>query len=748
MPRQGRGASALPTRDASGGVGDTDAVVVLPSASFPPPSAEELETLRAVGERWAEALGHRRLTTRVLPTDPDLRDGRVRLRRTSRFERFGQVSDGFLPAGRGTLVATEEAITPPGRLGRALSSARRFLLGPPLTSTAIIHERLSRPVALAVLSSDALSSVAYGTDAMLSVLVLAGTGAFGVSLPIAAVIALLMIVVGASYRQTIRAYPHGGGSYTVASDNLGRLPGLVAAAGLITDYVLTVSVSVAAGVAAITSALPQARPLTVEIAVVLVVAILAANLRGVRQSGALFAAPTYAFVLGILLLVGVGLGEAARRGFTVLPPRPVPAVESLSIFLVLRAFASGCSAMTGIEAISNGVQVFRPPEWRNARSTLTWMVALLVVMFLGVSVLAHLDGATPGAETVLSQLAERTFGRGPLYGYIQATTTLILVLAANTAFSDFPRLLFFLARDRYAPRFFSRVGDRLVYSNGIILLALAAIVLIVAFSGNIDSLIALYAIGVFLAFTLSQAGMVVHWWRRREPGWRWRLAINAVGATLSGAVVLVVATTKFTEGAWLVVVVIPLLVVAMLRIHGHYACAERATMPHRLAPETGAVAPVPRPRPRTATAVVVPEEAESPDEISHLALVPIAWLDLAALRALAYAVSLGVPVLALHVAADEVEADRLRRLWETWGGHLPLEIVLSPYRAVVVPLSRYVSALQRRCPSVTITVVIPELVVRRWWQAILHNQVGFRLRTVLRSCPGVVVATVPFHLRC
>lgn len=733
-------------RRASVAVADTGEPI-RPSAGHRPPSAAELEVLRQVGERWAEALGHRRLTARSLPIDPDLAPRSARLSPTSRFERFGHVVDGFAPASPGTVVATEEAMNPPGRVGRLVARCRRVVVGPPLSTTAIIHERLSRTVALAVLSSDALSSVAYGTEAMLSVLVLAGPAALSASLPLGGAIAVLMLVVGASYRQTIYAYPHGGGSYTVAGENLGRLAGLVAAAGLATDYVLTVAVSVTAGVAAVTSAIPQAGHAALGLDVGVIVLILAANLRGVRQSGALFAAPTYAFVAAILLLIAVGLARAAARGWSTLPPHPVAASETLGTFLLLRAFASGCSAMTGIEAISNGVQVFRPPEWRNARATLTTMVGLLVVMFLGVTVLAHLDGATPGRETVLSQLATAAFGRGAVYGYVQATTALILVLAANTAFSDLPRLLFFLARDRFAPRLFTRIGDRLVYSHGIVALAAASIALVVAFGGNTEGLIALYAIGVFLAFTLSQAGMVVHWWRTRGSGWRWRLAINAVGSLASAVVVAVVAGTKVSEGAWLVVVVVPLLVATMLRIRAHYECAEQATRPHPLTAEGGRVAAIPR-RPAAAQSATDPEAVESPDEVRHLAVVPVAWLDLAALRALAYAVSLGIPVLALHVAADEVEAERLRCCWDAWGSHVPLEIVLSPYRAVVLPLVNYVGALQRRRPDLTVTVAIPELVVRRWWHALLHNQVGLRLRALLRSRPGIVLASVPYHLPC
>jgi amino acid transporter len=723
-------------------------VVLSPSAAYRPPTDEELDLLRQIGERWAQTLGGRRLSRARLPADPDLVGRREPLPPISRYERLVRVVDeGFVPARPGTVVAAEGAIRPPSRLGRMVFAARRALIGPPLATTAIVQERLSKVVALAVLSSDALSSVAYGTEAMLVVLVLAGTAVLPASLPIGAAIVLLMLVVGASYRQTIRAYPRGGGSYIVASDNLGRRAGLVAAAGLMTDYVLTVAVSVAAGVAAVTSALPALEPLTVELGVGLIALILAANLRGIRQSGTLFAVPTYAFVAGILLLIAVGVGHAAMGGWRVAPLPRLPTTEALGPLLLLRAFASGCSAMTGIEAIADGIPAFRPPEWRNARTTLTWMIGLLVVMFAGITLLTRLDGLVPSAhETILSQLAAHTFGRGVLYGYIQAATTLILVLAANTAFSDFPRLLFFLARDRYAPTLFLRMGDRLAYSNGIFVLGVVAAGLLVAFQGRTDRLISLYAIGVFLSFTLSQSGMTVRWWRRREAGWARSLPINALGATLSGTVLLIIAVSKFTEGAWVIVLVIPLIITLLSRIRRHYAVVERATALHPPSGETGHLPLLRARREVTDGARPAPEQVEAPDEIRHLVVVPVAWLDLPALRALAYAVSLSLPVLALHVATDDEDARRLRTLWSAWGDHVPLEVIVSPYRVVVAPAANYVRTLHRTHPDLTITAVLPELAVTHWWHQLLHNQVALRLRRLLRLYPGTVVTSVPFHL--
>ncbi|HEX3604836.1 MAG TPA: APC family permease [Candidatus Dormibacteraeota bacterium] len=719
-------------------------VVLAPSASYHEVPDEEFDVLRRIGEQWSRSPGGRRLSRAALPADPDLA-ARVRgSSATSRFERLVRVAEeGFVASSPGTVVATERAIRPPSPLGRIAYLVRRVVVGPPLATTALVQERLSRVVALAVLSSDALSSVAYGTEAMLSVLVLAGAAALPASLPIAAVIVVLMLTVGASYRQTIRAYPRGGGSYIVASDNLGRWVGLVAAAGLMTDYVLTVAVSVAAGVAAMTSALPVLGPDSVALGVAVIALILAANLRGIRQSGAIFAVPTYAFVAGILLLIAVGLGRAASTGWRVAPVPDLPVTETLGPLLLLRAFASGCSAMTGLEAIADGVPAFRPPEWRNARTTLTWMVGLLAVMFAGITVLARLDGAVPSPhETVLSQIAAHTFGRGPLYGYLQAATTLILVLAANTAFSDFPRLLYFLARDGYAPGLFLRLGDRLAYSNGILVLGVAAAGLLVAFQGVTDRLISLYAIGVFLAFTLSQSGMTVRWWRRREPGWARSLPVNACGAALSGCVLVIIAVSKFTEGAWVIVLLIPLVVLLLSRIRSHYVAVERATAPRPPSSERTSTSPS-----SVVDGALLPsEQAESPDEITHLIVVPVARLDLPALRALAYAASLTPPVLALHVATDDEDAQRIRSSWSAWGDHVPLEVIMSPYRVVAAPIVNYVRALHRPRPDLTITVVLPELVVTQWWQHPLHNQVSLRVRTMLRVHAGTVVTSVPYHL--
>ncbi|HEV2981390.1 MAG TPA: APC family permease [Solirubrobacteraceae bacterium] len=697
--------------------------------------------------------------------------------RPTRFGRFVPVAEH--PRERTLVAATPQAETLPSLPARLAEAAQRIVLGPPLSATAIAKERMRKIVALPVLSADALSSVAYGPEAMLAALVVAGSAGLGYSLPIAGAIAFLMLAVGVSYRQTIRAYPHGGGSYVVATDNLGRVPGLVAAAGLMTDYILTVAVSVASGVAAITSAIPSLAPDAVAIGVGVIALLLAGNLRGVRQAGALFAAPTYAFIVALFALVAVGLADAAGRGFHPTPTPHLAATEGVSLLLVLRAFSSGSTAMTGIEAVSNAVPAFKPVEWRNARTTLTWMVSLLIAMFAGTIALVHLDGVVPSAsETVLSEIAHRSFGSGAMYAFTQASTAAILLLAANTSYNDFPRVLFLLARSFHAPRLFLRIGDRLAFSNGIIVLSLVACVIYVAFGGETAPLIPLFAVGVFLAFTMSQAGMVVHWWRHRDDAhWRRSLAFNFTGGFLSAIVFITAGTTKFTSGAWVSVLAVLLFVSLALGIRRHYDLVGEAVAlhPHAIEVPRRTVSPRPAPPalPEDGRAMQAPapaarsgaserhtdghnaahdadelqtETEESPQQIHNLAVVPVAALDLPAMRALAYAASLQQPVLALHISPTEGEAERFRGYWRTWGDHLPLEVVVSPHRAIVAPMVNYIDTLHEQRPDLTITVILPEIVVRHWWERILHNNTAPRVRRALRPLPRIVVTTVPFHL--
>ncbi|MFC6016001.1 APC family permease [Plantactinospora solaniradicis] len=737
-------------------------VTFSPSAEFPPLTDAELTALHDVGQRWHADLGGHPPRDAVLPLDPSLEQYRQQPT-PGRFGRLARI-EMFRTERRGQLTVTGSADASGTWLRRAPARLRRALLGPPLASAAVLQERMRKLVALPVLSSDLLSSVAYGPEAMLAVLVLAGSGALGLSLPIAAGLVVLMVTVGTSYRQTIRAYPHGAGSYLVASDSLGPRSGLTAAAGLILDYVLTVSVSVAAGIGAITSALPGLTPFTVPLGLLVIAGLLAGNLRGVRAAGKIFAAPTYLFIAAVLLLFAVGLARAAARGFTPVPPPQVGAVEGLGLLVVLRAFASGASSMTGIEAVADAVPAFRPVEWRQARTTLTWMVGILVVLFAGLTILIDFNGLVPGGdETLLSQLARRTFPTGPWYALIQAATTIVLLLAANTAFNDFPRLLFFMARDGYAPRRFLHMGDRLAFSNGIVALAVAAALIFVAFGGYTQSLIPLYAVGVFLAFTLSQAGMVAHWRRHRGRNWRRRAALNATGALLCALVLVTAAITKFVAGAWVVVLAVPLLVLLCLHIRWHYdAMREALALPPPQVPGTGRPEPAggpggsgrggepdPMGRPNRVEESTGPGDLLvdlTPREVRHLVVVPVARLNLAALRALAYAASLGQPVFAVHLSPEQEEADRFRQQWETWGDHLRLETIISPYRTVIAPLAQYVEALHAVRPEVTLTVVVPEIVVRHLWHKLLHTRTELLLRRALRDLPGVVVTSVPIHL--
>ncbi|MFI5620290.1 APC family permease [Streptomyces sp. NPDC051567] len=717
-----------------------------PAARFPGLGEEQVRVLRRVGREWGRVSAAPEVWRRALPVDPDLGSFPPPAEiRPARFGRLVTISPLGPPPAR------EQAGTelPTGRLERAGARVRRVLLGAALRSSAVVTERMRKLLALPVLSADALSSVAYGPEAMLAVLVLAGSAGVAYSFPVAGAIVFLMLAVGLSYRQTIRAYPHGGGSYIVASDNLGRVPGLVAAAGLMTDYVLTVAVSIASGVAAITSAVPSLAPATVPIGVGVIVLLLAGNLRGVRQAGALFAAPTYAFIAAMFALIAFGLADAAGRGFEPRPAPALPVTETVGLLLVMRAFSSGATAMTGIEAISNAVPAFKPVEWRNARTTLTWMVGLLIAMFAGIVVLIHLTGVVPGeGETVLSRLAHLGFGSGWMYVFVQAATAAVLLLAANTAYNDFPRVLSLLARDDYAPRVFMRLGDRLAYSNGIVLLSLAAALVFVAFDGLTASLIPLYAVGVFLAFTLSQAGMVVHWWRLRDRHWRKSLLFNATGAVLSAVVFITAGVSKFAAGAWVAIVAVALFLLVTLGIRRHYEAARTALRlrPHTIeVPAHAARGPAPA-RPERGAAGGEREDEENPQEVRHLSVVAIAALDLAGMRALAYAASLQQPVLALHIGLTDEEAARFRHYWNLWGDHLPLEIVVSPYRATVAPLVHYIEALHRQSPDLTLTVILPEIVTRHRRHQLLHSRTATRLRRALRPLPKIVITTVPFHL--
>ena len=712
---------------------------------LPPLDDRELSGLRAVGAQWRDSLEDRVSWERALPVDPKLS---YESEPGARRGRFVQIRSRR-PEHSEDLEAMPWAGAMPASSGRLGFVVRRALLGPVLRSAAVAEERMRKLVALPVLASDALSSVAYGPEAMLAVLLLAGSAQLKLSLPIAGAIIVLMIAVGLGYRQVIRAYPQGGGSYIVARENLGSLAGLLAGAGLILDYTLTVTVSIAAGVAAVTSAAPSLATATVPIGIAVIGILVAGNLRGVRAAGSVFAGPTYLFVIAIALIVIVGLFKSASHGFAPTPPAAVHATQGVGILLILRAFSSGATAMTGIEAISNSVPAFQAPEAINARRTLSVMVVLLIALFAGTVFLAYLDGAAPGGgQTVLSRLAHQSVGSGVLYVYVQAATALVLLLAANTAFNGFPRLLFFMACDSNVPRMFLRMGDRLAFSHGIIALAVAAGAVFAGFGGNTEALIPLYAVGVFLAFTLSQSGMVVHWRRHRERHWRKAALTNAVGALLSGVVLAITAVTKFVHGAWLVMVLIPLIVWVSRKIHAHYQHAHEALIPHADDRHSGHPLP-PRllaPQPQPARDHHGPEDSTDPRGISNLVVVAVAAIDAASLRALAYAASLAQPVLAVHISADEEEAARFHRYWEAWGDHLPLEVIVSPYRSTVAPLAHYIEALHHQRPEVTLTVVVPEIVVKHRWQRPLHRHIGLHLRRTLRPHAGIAITSIPFHL--
>ncbi len=675
-------------------------------------------------------------------------------------------------------------------------SIKRFIVGSPMRTAQAIHERLSKKTALAVFSSDALSSTAYATEEILLVLAVAAafgqTYAFSYVVPISLGIATLLVIVAISYRQTIHAYPSGGGAYIVAKDNLGVHAGLVAGAALLVDYVLTVSVSIAAGVAAITSAVQGTRYAWLEQHKVLmclgfVTLIALANLRGVRESGTLFAVPTYAFISCFLFMIGYGIFHYIGYGGTA----PVPGGEELkfaegynlqplSLFIILGAFSNGCAALTGIEAISNGVPAFKQPEARNASTTLLWMAALLTLMFLGTSVMAYLYGVHPHqSETVISQFARIMFSGsfGWFYYVIQATTAAILILAANTSFADFPRLASLLARDRFLPRQFASRGDKLVFSNGIIILAVFSSLLIVAFGGDTSRLIPLYAVGVFLSFTLSQTGMVKHWLRERREAtkrtsnavereklnqtrtdnlshdqvnalpdvglavaedeshkhlavidevteashWKESILINAVGAIATFVVLIVFVITKFIHGAWLVVMIIPLLVLMFRSIHTHYLQVAKQLSTEGLDPL----------RP-----------------MKHVVLVPISGIHRGVIHALEYAKSIAPgKVTAVYVDFDEEATRKLREKWEQWGSGIKLVVLQSPYRSLTRPLLRFIDKTAKQNDADMVTVVLPEFVPARWWHQLLHNQSSLLLKGSLLFRKGVIVTNVPYHLK-
>jgi amino acid transporter len=653
----------------------------------------------------------------------------------SRYVRIVQPFSGeFKRQPSGHLLATERVLERHGPVGRVADLLRETLVGRRIASEREIHERVGRLKGLAVFASDNISSSAYASEEIMRVLVAAGAGVLVFTMPITIAIVVVLATVVISYQQTIRAYPNGGGSYIVASDNLGPFPGLVAAAALLTDYVLTVAVSIAAGVAALTSIFPGLFDWRVLIGVAFVGMLWLGNLRGIRESATLFAIPTYAYLLAIYALLAFGLWRVATGTLPVYHAPPAwlanGSTQTLGIVLVLRAFASGSVALTGTEAVSNGVPAFRPPEWVNARAVLVLMGLFFGTIFLGISFLAGQLGVVPDPseqQTVLSQIAATLVGDGsPFHYFLQISTALLLVLAANTAFADFPRLASILGKDRFLPRQFQFRGDRLAFNVGIMVLAVLAGILIFAFSGSVTNLIPLYTVGVFVAFTLSQAGMVRHWWRLRaeEPGWRWRAALNGAGAIATGLVAIIVGSAKFLLGAWIILLLIPLLIAMMWAISRHYRAFDAA-----LAID-----------PRKAFQKL---KAARPPRV----LVPISRLDQAAVSALAYATSISNDVTAIHVAPDSASVEAMQRAWDESGIDFKLVIVESPYRALIAPLLAYLEASEQMDPGRPSTVILSELVPRHFWESVLHNQSALRLKFRLFFRPNTVVIDVPFHLR-
>ena len=604
-----------------------------------------------------------------------------------------------------------------------LHSLKRLLVGRPLPTAQARHERLSKVTGLAVFASDNLSSVAYATEEILRVLILAGAAALSLAMPIGAAIAGVIGVVIFSYRQTIAAYPQGASDYIVAKDNLGTLAGLTAGSALLIDYTLTVAVSVSAGIAALTSAIPQLFPYRVAFCILAIGIIAVGNLRGVRESGKLFALPSYLFIGGFFALIVVGFIRNAAGNLPAVEPSaaPVTAFQALTAFLVLRAFASGAVALTGIEAVADGVTAFKPPEVKNARTVLLVLGTIMMTLFLGTTALASLMGVVPREEeTVVSQMAWQVFGGGALYYYIQTVSMLILILAANTAFADFPRLAFFMSRDGYLPRQFGTRGDRLVFSNGIVILGVSAAALVALFDGSTHALIPLYAVGVFTSFTLSQASMVRRWIGSRPPGWWWRVGLNGAGAATTGLVLVVVAATKFLEGAWIVVVIIGALIIMLFTIKSHYS-----DVAHQLSLEG----------------------YEGPPPMRHTVLVLAGDLHRGVVEALQYAKTLSPDAKAVYVELDPERTRRVEEKWQKHGLGVPLVVLTSPYRSLLGPLLDYIDHLQARDGKHVVTIVIPEFLPARWWQHMLHNQTALMIKGALLFRKNVIVTDVPYHLR-
>ena len=621
---------------------------------------------------------------------------------------------------------------------------RAWLIGRPLATADAPNETIGKVIGLAVFASDALSSTAYATQEILVILAIAGTAALGYAFPIALAIVGLLAIVVLSYEQTIHTYPDGGGAYIVARDNLGDLYAQIAGAALLTDYILTVAVSVSSGIAQIISAYPDMFPYRVSLSIALVLFVMVVNLRGVRESGALFAIPTYFFLVMMVLTLLSGFARyfTGTLGSVVEPPplEVTHIAQALTPFLILHAFSNGTAALTGVEAISNGITAFKEPRSRNAGITLIWMAVILGTLFLGITFLAHQASTVPSeVETVISQLARTAFdGRNLFYLGAIIATTVILIMATNTSFAGFPRLSALLAIDGFLPRQLTYRGSRLVYSRGIMALALFASLLIIVFDASVTALIPLYAIGVFLSFTLSQAGMARRWWKvghlalgqevqergstlRYQGGWQLKMVINGFGSICTAIVMIVFAATKFRDGAWLVLVLMPLLVIGFSIIHSHYRNLARQ--------------------------LSLDDYGTSPAIVRHRVVLCVSGVHRGTLAALRYARNLSDDVTAVHVSVDPAEAEKVRQKWEMWGNGVRLVVLESPYRMFVEPLLQYIEEIAaKRQPNEIITVVVPQFIAKHWWHNLLHTQTAMLLRLVLLFKPGVVVTDVAYQV--
>ncbi|WP_276352378.1 APC family permease [Cohnella caldifontis] len=603
-----------------------------------------------------------------------------------------------------------------------VSRFKRFLIGRPLRSAEIEEEKLGKLKALAVLSSDALSSVAYGTEQILIVLMAAGFAAVWYSIPISFAVLGLLLVLVLSYRQTIYAYPAGGGAYVVAKDNLGVPAGLLAGGSLLVDYILTVAVSSSAGTDAITSAFPSMHDHRVLIALVMIAFLTVMNLRGITESASVLAIPVYLFVAAIFVLIVSGFVKYLTGGVHADVPEWGTAVSNISLFLLLKAFSSGCSALTGVEAVSNAIPNFKKPAERNAAATLVMMGAILGAMFIGISLLAYWFGISPNPkETVVSQIADATFGRGAVYYAIQGVTALILFLAANTAYSAFPLLAFMLAKDKFMPHAFKVRGDRLGFSNGIIFLGVLSALLVAAFHGDTENLIPLYAVGVFIPFTLSQLGMMVRWIRRKPQGWAIKFAVNTVGMLTTLSITLIFIFTKFHQ-VWMIFVFLPAVIYLFYQIYRHYA--------------------------NTANQLRIDPCHDKPVIKGSTIVVPVAGITRVVLNSLSYAKSLTDNVIAVYVGFDDEEIERMEKKWEDWNPGVRLIVLRSSYRSITRPIVKFIETVEwKKAETDHLTVLIPQFIVKHWWQHMLHNQSSLLLRAYLFNQKDVVIATVPYHLR-